>query len=193
MYKQFARAITLCLVLALTIGAQAPGMSEVYAQIRAEETSNSKIMWIIHEIADVHGPRVTGSPQLKSAQAWAVKTLNSFGLANAHLEKWTFQPPSAAKPVQGWDNVALTADAVQPFRGQLMVKPLAWTPSTKGVVLANVVMLTPPGLARPGGGGGARPAAAPSRNPPPMPAAPTESLSRSRTTPTTGRAWCPHW
>jgi len=179
MTKQFARALSLCLILALTVAAQAPSVSEVYAQIRAEETNNSKIMWLIHQIADVHGPRVTGSPALKSASDWAVKTMTSWGLVNAHLEPWTFQPPSAAKPVPGWENVALSADAVKPFRGQLMVKPLAWTPSTKGVVIANVVMLTPPGMARPGGGGfggggaaaRAAAAAAPTGTPPPMPPA----------------------
>src|SRR5213078_1560653 len=37
--------------------------------------------------------------------------------------------------------------------GQLMVKPLAWTPSTKGVVTAKVVLLDPPGLAPQRAGG----------------------------------------
>src|SRR5574341_570840 len=154
MRKFLACALSICLLTSLPVTAQSPNMADVYAQIRAEETNNSKIMWIIHQVSDVHGPRVTGSPALKSASDWAVKTLTSFGLTNAHLEPWTFQPPSAAKPVPGWDNVALSADAVKPFRGQLMVKPLAWTPSTKGVVIANVVMLTPPGMARPFGGFG---------------------------------------
>ena len=71
---------------AMAVGAQAPGVSEVYAQISAEETNNSKIMWIIHEIADVHGPRVTGTPNLKAADDWALKTMASWGLANTHLE-----------------------------------------------------------------------------------------------------------
>ena len=47
----------------------------------------------------------------------------------------------------------LLAEAVTPFHGQLMVKPLAWTPSTKGIVTAQVVMVEPPGLAPPTGGG----------------------------------------
>ena len=143
-----------CLMLvALPATAQAPGVSDVYAQIRAEETSNSKIMWVIHEVADVYGPRVTGSPNLKAADDWALKTMASWGLVNTHLEPWTFQPPSAATPVPGWENMELLADAVAPFHGQLMVKPLAWTPSTKGVVTAKVVLLDPPGLALPRGGG----------------------------------------
>jgi carboxypeptidase Q len=151
---KFCAVVLGCVMLmALPSSAQAPGVTEVYAQIRAEETNNSKIMWIIHEIADVHGPRVTGTPNLKAADDWAVKTMTSWGLSNAHLEPWTFQPPSAANPVPGWDNLELLADAVAPFHGQLMVKPLAWTPSTKGVVTAQVVMIDPPGYALPPGGG----------------------------------------
>jgi hypothetical protein len=178
---RFLAAGLLVAVGVLTLGpgaasVEAPALAEVYAQIRAEETDNSKIMWLIHHISDVHGPRVTGSPQLKAASDWAVKTMTEWGLQNAHLEPWTFQPPSAAKPVAGWDNLELQADAVKPFTGQLMVKPLAWTPSTKGVVTAEVVVITPPGLARPGGGFqgfGGRPApaadAAAGKMPPPMP------------------------
>src|SRR5256884_5090069 len=110
-------------------------------------------MWIIHELADVYGPRLTGSPNLKAADDWAVKTMASWGLVNTHLEPWTFQPPSAATPVPGWENMELVAETVAPFHGQLMVKPLAWTPSTKGVVTAKVVLLDPPGLAPQRAGG----------------------------------------
>lgn len=141
----------LCMT-ALPLTAQAPGLPETYARIRAEETNNSKIMWLIHEIADVYGPRVTGTPNLKAADDWAVKTMTSWGLANAHLEPWTFQPPTAAAPVAGWENMELLAEAVTPFHGQLMVKPLAWTPSTKGAVTAKVVQIDPPGMALPTGG-----------------------------------------
>ena len=168
-----------CLLGALLLGAlpmtaQAPGLSDVYSQIRAEETNNSKIMWIIHEVADVYGPRVTGTPNLKAADDWAIKTMATWGLVNTHLEPWTFQPPSAASPVPGWENLDLLAEAVTPFRGQLMVKPLAWTPSTKGTVTAQVVLLDPPGLAPPTGGGfnffgGAEPPPQPKWAAPPMP------------------------
>jgi carboxypeptidase Q len=164
------------LLAAIPTTAQAPGLAEMYALIRAEETNNSKIMWIIHEVADVYGPRVTGTPNLKAADDWAVKTMGSWGLANTHLEPWTFQPASAATPVPGWENMELLAEAVAPFHGQLMVKPLAWTPSTKGVVTAPVVMLQPAGLAPPAGAGfnflgGAPPPPEPKWAAPPMRAA----------------------
>jgi len=164
------------LLAAMPTTAQSPGVSEMYALFRAEETNNSRIMWIIHEIADVYGPRVTGTPNLKAADDWAVATMTSWGLANAHLEPWTFQPPSAATPVPGWENMELLAEAVIPFHAQLMVKPLAWTPSTKGEVTANVVLLDPPGMAPPTGGGfnffgGTPPPPEPKWAAPPMPAA----------------------
>jgi hypothetical protein len=167
-WKRVPTGFVLCLllVMAVAVPAQAPGVAETYTQIRAEETNNSKIMWIIHEVADVYGPRVTGTPNLKAADDWAVKTMTGWGLENAHLEPWTFQPASAATPVPGWENAELLAEAVAPFRGQLMVKPLAWTPSTKGVVTAQVVILEPPGLAPPMGAGFTFPGSAP---PPPEP------------------------
>ena len=150
--RMYAGAVALCLLAAMPLVAQAPSMADMYAKIKAEETNNSKAMWIIHEIADVHGPRVTGTPGLKAADDWAVATMKSWGLQNVHLEPWTFQPPSAATPAPGWDNLLLQADAVAPFHGQLIVKPLAWTPGTPGVVESSVVILLPPGL---GGVGGA--------------------------------------
>jgi carboxypeptidase Q len=173
--KLFGCVPSFLLLAAMPLPAQAPGLSETYAQIRAEETSNSKIMWLIHQIADVYGPRVTGTPNLKAADDWVVKTMTSWGLANAHLEPWTFQPPSAATPVPGWENTELLAEAVAPFHGPLMVQPLAWTPSTKGTVTAQVVLLDPPGLALPAGGGfnffgGPPPPPEPKWAAPPMPA-----------------------
>jgi len=163
--------LMICLLAALPMAAQAPGVADVYAQIKAEETNNSKIMWIIHEVADVYGPRVTGSPSLKAADDWAVGMMTKWGLSNAHLEPWTFQPPTAAKPVPGWVNTELVAEAISPFRAPLRVEPLAWTPGTKGEVTAQVVEIEPPGL----GGGGfgfgapAEAPAAPKWAAPPMP------------------------
>lgn len=182
--RSSAAALCLLAVLAFTATAQAPSLADAYAKIRAEETNNSKIMWILHQMTDVHGPRVTGSPTLKAASEWAMETLKSFGLQNVHLEPWTFQPPSAAKPVVGWENIELSADAMKPFRAQLMVKPLAWTPNTKGVVTSEVVMIAPPGLrsaAGFGGFGGRGARAETLKLDAPMPAAATPAASEQPT------------
>lgn len=183
MRKIRALALAICLLAALPMAAQAPSVADMYAQIRAEETNNSKIMWIIHEVADVYGPRVTGTPSLKAADDWAVGMMTKWGLTKAHLEPWTFQPPTAAKPVPGWANTELIAEAVSPFHGPLMVEPLAWTPSTKGEVTAQVAEIDPPGLGGGGFGFGA-PTAAPAEakgTPPPMPPAAAEEPPKQPT------------
>jgi carboxypeptidase Q len=39
-------------------------------------------------LTDVQGPRLTGSPQIKSAAEWTVKALNEWGMANTKMETW---------------------------------------------------------------------------------------------------------
>src|SRR4029077_8855096 len=75
--KLCASVLRSLLLVAMPLPAQAPGLSEMYALIRAEETNNSKIMWIIHEIADVYGPRLTGTTNLQAADGCAAETLTS--------------------------------------------------------------------------------------------------------------------
>ena len=45
-------------------------------------------MDITSYLTDVHGPRLTGSPNIRAAGEWAVKEMQSWGLANARLESW---------------------------------------------------------------------------------------------------------
>lgn len=128
----------------------AADLTAVDGQLRQLETpANSKIMWIEHELTDVYGPRLTGTPNLKAADDWAIQTMASFGMANTHLEPYPFVPERLNHAVPGWDNLTLQADAVAPFHGQLIVKPLHWTPSTNGTVTAQAVLINPAFLARP--------------------------------------------
>lgn len=151
-------AVTLLLALALGVLAarprprrQAPAdLDAIASQMRAQETpANSKIMWIEHELTDVYGPRLTGTPTLLAADNWAIKTMAGFGMTNTHLEPYPFVPERLDHAVPGWDNLTLQADAVSPFHGQLIVKPLHWTPSTAGTVTAEAVLIAPPGFSRP--------------------------------------------
>jgi carboxypeptidase Q len=106
-------------------------------KIRAEEKDHSQIMHTMHYLADVYGPRLTGSPNHKAAADWAVKEMTSWGFANAHLEPWDFGHP-------GWVNERSSGYALSPFHDQLTFKVLAWTPSTNGTVTAQVFQLIPP-------------------------------------------------
>ena len=104
---------------------------------RAEEKDHSQIMHTMHFLADVYGPRLTGSPNHKAAADWAVKEMTSWGFANAHLEPWDFGHP-------GWVNERASGYALSPFHDQLTFKVLAWTPSTKGTVSGQVWQMIPP-------------------------------------------------
>ena len=152
MNKTFVIAAGLACGITLTAVAQAPDsdLAAMNAKLRAEETNNSKIMWILHEITDVHGPRLTGSPGLREAQDWAVAAMKSWGLQNVKLEPWNFNHP-------GWQNHELEANVLTPFQMLLNVRAVAWTPGTKGTVTGPVLVVEPPvapaGGGRGGGGG----------------------------------------
>ena len=112
--------------------------------LRQEEQSHSEIMRTMHFLADVYGPRLTGSPHAKSAAEWVVKTMVGWGFENGHLEAWEFGHP-------GWENEHVTAHVVAPINDQLTVEVLAWTPGTKGTVTAPAFQLALPD--RPDSGG----------------------------------------
>ena len=178
MMKYLAPALAISLMVA-SATAQAPSLSDVNAQLRAHETSDSQLMWWVHEVTDVYGPRLTGSPGLKAAEDFAVKQMTAWGFKNVHLEAWNFNHP-------GWQNYELEANTVSPFQQPLNVRAVAWTPGTNGPVQGAVLVVEPPqppplaGLAR-GGGFGGRGATGPTPEelaaiqnpgsaPPPMPA-----------------------
>src|SRR5690349_13455723 len=57
-------------------------------RIRQEALTGSKVMEHLFMLADVFGPRLTGSPAFRAAGDWAVKQLASWGLKDAHRELW---------------------------------------------------------------------------------------------------------
>src|SRR4029453_17753981 len=106
------RAVALCLILSLLcvpILAQTTADSDLLARMRKEENDNSQIMKTMHMLADVYGPRLTGSPNHKNAAEWAIKQMSAWGLANGHLEPWDFGHP-------GWVNERLTAHIISPVK-----------------------------------------------------------------------------
>ena len=150
--RMFLTVAALSSVMVLSTLAQTPTLADMNKRLREEETNNSKVMWILHEITDVHGPRLTGSPGLRDAQNFVVETLKSWGFSNVKLEPWNFNH-------QGWQNYETSANVLKPFQQPLNVRAIAWTPGTKGVVEGPVLVVEPPSAAgggRGGGGGGGR-------------------------------------
>jgi carboxypeptidase Q len=151
MTLRFASTLAAGFLAVLPAVAQAPALANANTQLRAEETKDSQLMWWLHEVTDVYGPRLTGSPGLRAAQDFAVGQLQKWGFSNVHLEAWNFNHP-------GWQNWELEANTVSPFQQPLNVRAVSWTPGTNGPVEAPVVVIEPPQppavAAGRGGGGG---------------------------------------
>lgn len=165
------QTLLLLTVTAMVWLAQAPGRAderidyEMNARIRKEGREHSQIMRTMHYLTDVYGPRLTGSPNHKAAAEWVLKTMKDWGFENTHLEPWEFGHP-------GWLNERASGFIVSPVKDSLVLEVLAWTPSTKGTVVARAVQIAPPQCVAATGGGGRQgtPAAAPAG--PAAPAAP---------------------
>ena len=109
----------------------------VNARIRAEARDRSQIMRTLHVLTDVHGPRLTGSPNHKAAAEWAVAEMKAWGFDRGQLEPWEFGHP-------GWLNERLSAHVVAPVKDALVGEALAWTNGTNGPVRAAVAHLVLP-------------------------------------------------
>ena len=107
------------------------------AKLRAEEMDHSKIMWIEHELTDVYGPRPIGSPNHVAAANWAVKTMESWGMKNAHLEPFTWRGV-------GWLPGRAVGYITSPVKANVKFEAVPWSPSTKGTVKGAVVSIVAP-------------------------------------------------
>jgi hypothetical protein len=108
--------------------------ADAVAKIKDEGLKRSQVMDLISTMTDVHGPRLTGSPQIRSASEWAKAKLGEWGLADAHLEPWG---PFG----RGWSLEGFTANMTEPMFTPLIAYPKAWSPSTPDVVRGEVVYL----------------------------------------------------
>ena len=123
-----------------TLYAQTASQADINAAIRKEGLENSKIMNTMHYLTDLYGPRLTGSPNHVNAAKWAAREMLSWGFDKATLEPWEFGHP-------GWVNERAVGLMLKPVQDTLTFEVLAWTPSTKGVITADVFNLVVPQVA----------------------------------------------
>ncbi|MFQ5569226.1 MAG: M28 family peptidase [Rhodothermales bacterium] len=109
---------------------------EAIAAIRKHGLEQSQVMETLSWITDIHGPRLTGSPNLDKASEWALEQFAAWGLTNPHFEEWG---PFG----NGWTllnfNLRVTGDTPFPVHAY----PKAWSPGTNGPVEAEVVLFDP--------------------------------------------------
>lgn len=137
MHKTVTAALVVLAATALPAAPPETINHEVNARIRQEGRDNSQIMRTMHYLTDVYGPRLTGSPNHKSAAEWAVKQMTEWGFVNGRLEPWEFGRP-------GWLNERFSGFIVSPVKDSLVGEVLAWTPSTGGTVTAEAIQVVVP-------------------------------------------------
>ena len=99
----------------------------------------SQVMEISSWLTDVHGPRLTGSPNVHKAGEWAVAKMKEWGLQNVALEPWADKNNQFA---YGWTNDKFYLAAVSPQAFPIPGTPTAWTPGTNGLVRGEVALVT---------------------------------------------------
>ncbi len=100
-------------------------------RIKEEALNKSQVMATLSYLTDVIGPRLTASPNMKRANEWTKDKLASWGLENAHLEKWgTFG--------KGWELKKFSIQVVEPQCVPLIAFPKAWSPGVTGPVVGEV-------------------------------------------------------
>lgn len=107
------------------------------AASQSAEAKGSMVMDTVHNLADVFGPRLTSSPANRAAAEWAAARMRSWGMANVHLEPWTFGH-------SGWRNVRAVGELLTDREQPIKFGVAAWTPGTKGPQMAEVVIIDPP-------------------------------------------------
>ena len=127
------RKIAVLVLLALPALSQESVDLGIVDRIKAEAFERSRVMETLRNLTDVHGPRLTGSPEFEDAARWAMRELNSYGLENVHLEKWG--PFGRA-----WSLQQSSLELIEPRYSQLTAVPLAWSASTNGPVTGELVL-----------------------------------------------------
>jgi carboxypeptidase Q len=138
MINSLVRRGSLCAMLLLagtTLGQDAPQKAlDLDTQILKNAQDNSEIMKNLQYLSDVIGPRLTGSANLKRANEWGAEVMKKYGLSNVHLEPWEIPT--------GWERGTATMKLIDPDNGRsLTVAAAGWSPSTKGKITGDVVIL----------------------------------------------------
>ncbi|MXV17096.1 M20/M25/M40 family metallo-hydrolase [Hufsiella ginkgonis] len=132
--------LTLLFIQGSVAFAQRPGFGpppppDPFVQmIMKEATDNSQLEKLAHELFDVIGPRLVGTPQMKQANDWAVAKYTSWGI-EARNEQWG--------EWRGWERGISHIDLISPRVRSLEGMQLAWSPGTNGKTITGEVVILP--------------------------------------------------
>lgn len=127
---RFTLGVSILLLAAFPLSAQD---ASVLGRIRDEAMTRSEVEKTFLHLTEAIGPRLTGSPAFKQAVDWTTGVLKRYGLSEVHQEAWPFG--------RGWSLKKLTLEMIEPRYLPLVGYPDAWSPSTKGELVASPIYI----------------------------------------------------
>ena len=110
-----------------------PSDDPIIKNFSKEATDSSQLELLAHELLDVIGPRLTGTPQTKKAHDWAIAKYKGWNIdaKNEEWGKW-----------KGWERGITHVDLLEPRVRTLEATMDAWSPPTKkGGTTARLVIV----------------------------------------------------
>ena len=103
-------------------------------QVMKEVNENSQLKTMAHELFDIIGPRLVGTPLMKQAHDWAVNKYKTWNIT-ARNEQWG--------EWRGWERGITHIDLLSPRVRSLEGMMLAWSPGTGGKTVTAETILIP--------------------------------------------------
>jgi carboxypeptidase Q len=119
------------LLAATPAAAQMPVDTTGSGVLIQQALDHSEVMQNLEYLADMIGPRLTGSPAARKANDWTAERFKAYGLA-AHLEPWDFGVT--------WERGPASFRILAPFERELVGHSWAWTAGTEGKTVRGPVV-----------------------------------------------------
>ncbi len=107
---------------------------QALSKINTEGFQKSEVMNIITDLSDVYGPRLTGTDQYYTAAKWVKKTMEEWGMDKVYFEKY-------CDDCMGWEVTSFNVEMTAPTYMKIQAYPYAWTDSSNGVQLGDLVWI----------------------------------------------------
>ena len=127
------RPLLVLVLLASPLAAQSAVDTTGAGALIAQAMDHSEVMSNLQHLTDVIGPRLSGSPAMRTANDWAAERFRAYGLAVA-LEPYTFGVT--------WRRGTATLRITAPFERAVTAHSWAWTAGTGGKPVAGPVVVT---------------------------------------------------
>jgi carboxypeptidase Q len=119
-------ALILIAIAAPPLSSQTAADSSFVERVRREATERSQVMEYAFTLAEVHGPRLTGSPSFKAAGDWAAARLRAIGLERVTQQRIDWG--------RGWSSSHFAVEMLAPYQATLIGAAGPWSASTRGRV-----------------------------------------------------------